>query len=336
MKYTPNFSDPRCRSRAVKALTFVEQFTRATRVDWLSIKEIYKHFGNTSRALGHYLKELLLEPADPYYNPLTGVCKKYRLRSEGVNELKQQLGLSVDEVIVPLEIEQQIKTGDFDYDVKSDRLYTAAQFIPRRYRTSVLANHGYKYHFDIEAAAPTMLAQRAQQRRPKLKLPALEAYIQDRARLRQQLAQECRVSEEKIKTAINSILQGGVLSRRLTNKTFMALNYDYDAVIRLNNNDLMISLKKDIAKMWQALKEEMPRTSGKITPRDKAALYRAYENQVGKEIRKILKRTKMRFLWIHDGWACDQMIDPVMIEQRVRQLTGFKIKLDWAIYDELS
>jgi hypothetical protein len=343
MTYTPNWSHARVRSRAFKALEFVEQYTRSNRVNWLSVKEIYKSFGNTSRDLGRYLKEQLLETADTYYNPLTGVCKKYRLNRIGYENVRTALGLKPDETKISDKIETQLISGEFDYKLMSDRLYTPAQFIPKRYRGSILANHGYRYHFDIEAAAPTVLTQRAQTLNPKLKLPTLLAYIENRSHYRKQISIDCGISEHTVKTAINSILQGGVLSRRLQNKTFQALNYDSDAVIKLNHNEFLISLKKDIRSMWVSLRSEIPRRTRvtangleqyeRVSPRDKAALYRTYELQIGDQIRKIIKKNKIKYLWLHDGWACDQMIDPNVIETSVRQLTGFKIKLDWYIHE---
>jgi hypothetical protein len=334
MSYEPNWQHSRVRARTIKALAFVEQYTRSTRVDWLSIKEIYKHFGNTSRDLGRYLKEQLLEEADSYYNMTTGVCKKYRLNKQGHDRVRSCIGLEPTEPVVSDKIVEQVQSGQFLYQERSDRHYTAAQFIPKERRHTLLENHGYRYHYDIEAAAPTVLAQQAQLLKPKLKIPTLLLLISDRKSMRQQIAQESSVTEAKIKIAVNSILHGGILSRRLGNKTYMNLNYDSDAVIRLNNSPTMRLLKKDIAKMWQVLKPEMTPISGRITPRDKASLYRSYENQIGKEIKKILARTKQRYLWIHDGWASDTCIDPIEIETRVRQLTGFKIKLDLEICEE--
>ena len=341
MTYQPNWTNARVLQRAFKCLTFVEQYTKPNRVEWISVQEIYKHFGNTSRPLGLYLKELLLEPADPYYNPLTGVCKKYRRNNEGYKFLRAQLG---DPAYEPsAAVLEQIATGDFEYQEKSDRLYTAAQYIPKRYRGRILANHGYRYHYDIEAAAPTVLLQSALKQNPKLDLLHLDYYINNRTEIRQRIAHACEISIEQTKTVINAVLHGGIISRRNDNRTFMDLNYNYDAVIKLNNNPDMINLKKDISLMWKSLKDQFPirysercgkQVRARTSPREKGAMYRSIEKEIGEVIMKLLKKEKARALWIHDGWCCDKVVDPVVIQLKVKQHTGYAIKLDWSIYED--
>lgn len=342
--YQPNFSDPRIIKAATKALTFVELYTKSNEVHWISSSELYKHFGNTTRPLGRWLKAQLLITRDNYYNPLTGQCKKYSKNSDGA---KLVMGLINDPDFTPEikpEIMQQIRSGDFPYVDKSHRSFTAAQYIPSKIRDSKLNNEGYRYHYDIEAAAPRMLMQRAQFFKPDIKLCHLEHYIHNRSQVRDAMAKNCGITKDQAKTVINAVLQGSVISKYKDSKLFMALNYDYAAVTCLQTDVITQNLVKDIKAVWKALKCEFPVRyqtdkngkirSARINSQQKSGYYRELESQVGKTIRKILNNSDTRYLWIHDGWRCDKVFDPGMIETKVRQKTGLVIKLEYTIYEE--
>lgn len=344
MTYAPNFQDPRIQRAARKALTFVELYTKSTDVSWISVKEIYRHFGNTTRPLGRWLKQQLLTVKDDYYNIATGQCKRYTKNSQGVQLVKELLNDPDFEPQLSQELRDQIESGDFAYEEKSHRLFNPVQFIPKRLRNSILHNKGYRYHYDIVAAAPNLLRQRALQLNPGLKTPALDQYLARRTQIRQQIAQQCQITENQAKTVVNALLQGGVISSWSTNKIFQELNYDYDAIKRLNNNEFICELKQDIREIWQSLRSEFPvryltDKSGKtrrrrLSGREKSELYRELESSVGVVIRRYLKKNKCKSLWIHDGWACDKAVDPNQIVQEVRRQTGFVIELDWTIYED--
>lgn len=344
MTYSPKFNDPRIVRAAKKALTFVELYTKSTAVDWISSKELYKHFGNTTRPLGRWLKTQLLETRDHYFNPLTGACKKYSKRPEGVKLIKQLINDPNFAPEIKPEIIDQINSGVFDYTEKSNRLFTAAQFIPRRIRDQKLNNAGYKYHYDIEAAAPRMLYQTAQRKNPDLKLVHLEHYIENRSQVRDDISKNCGITKDQAKTVINAVLQGSYISKYRHSKLFMALNQDYGAVSRLQNDITTQNLVKDIKVLWSTLKCEFPvryltdkngkTRSVRIDSKQKSGYYRDLEQQVGKIIRKILNKESLRYLWIHDGWRCDKVIDPALIESEVRRKTGLVIKLECTIYED--
>jgi hypothetical protein len=207
-----------------------------------------------------------------------------------------------------------------------------------------LANAGYRYAYDIEAAAPTMLLQRAQQIRPDFVAPSLQAYIDNRTAARTQMATEASCTTDQIKAVLNSILQGSIISTWSSNKLFCALNYDYALIDRLKQSESLTAIRSDIKRLWQCLRDEFPREvvtykngstrSNKLSGRQKSAYYRQFENQIARVIQKSLRKQKLRFLWVHDGWQCDQAIDPVELTQQVRRQTGFVIKLDWAVYED--
>jgi hypothetical protein len=344
MTYTPNFGDPRIQARCTKVLNFVELYITTNKTAWIARQEFYKHFGNTSRPLGKYLKHTILDTTDNWFNQATGECKKYRLNIAGLNHVKTLAGLEQFVPTIDTELDQQLTTGDFEYSAKSDRLYNPIQNITRRIRQPLLANRGYRYNYDIEAAAPTVLLQRAQQIDPDVNFPALENYVLNRSVVRQQLAKSCEISQTQVKFVINAMLQGAVISCYEHGKIFQELHSDYDAVKRLQHNDQIQAIKQDIRVLWSILRQDLPERhitlkSGKtrrarLNGRDKSGYYRAIESQVGKVIQKALRKHKIKFLWIHDGWACDGIIDPRALETQVRRSTGYTIKIDYEVFGD--
>jgi len=342
MTYTPNFGDPRIQARCTKVLNFVELYITTNKTAWIARQEFYKHFGNTSRPLGKYLKNTILDTTDNWFNQATGECKKYRLNIAGLNHVKTLAGLEQFVPDLDAEFDQQLTTGDFEYSAKSDRLYNPIQQIPKRTRAPLLANRGYRYNYDIEAAAPTLLLQRAQQIDHTAEFPALNHYISDRSQIRADIALACEISQTQVKFVINAILQGAVITCYQHSKIFHELNCDYDAIRRLQHDVTIQALKLDIKKLWQVLRGDLPTRhivtkSGKtrrarLSGRDKSGYYRALESQVGKAIQKSLRKQRIKFLWIHDGWACDAITDPRALETQVRRATGYTIKIDYEVF----
>jgi hypothetical protein len=343
MTYKPNFNDPRIKARVRKALNFVELYLRPNRINWVASAELYQVFGNTSRQPARFLKETMLTVADPYYNKDTRACIKYRLNAEGVNRIKQLAGLEDFVPEISPDLEQQLASGDFEYETKSDRLFNQIQFYNREVRGSLLNNHGYRYNYDIEAAAPTLLLQQAQQRDRDFTAPALEQYITNRSAVRQQLAQECGITESQVKFVINAVLQGGVISCFRDSRIFNELHCNYEAIRHLQHNAVLLDIRDDIREMWRILKEDFPQRtvtdrlgrtrSARLSGRDKSGYYRQLESQVGRVIRRHLKKNNIRCLWLHDGWCCDRVVDTAALITQVRQQTGFVIQLDRGVYE---
>lgn len=343
MTYQPRLTDPRVRRRVVEAIRQVDHFLKPNQVHSLSQSLRRQWFGTTSNPLSQWLDQTLLETVDPHFNMNTGLCKKYRLRASALNNLKQQLGIETTYQLAP-QLLDTIQTGDFDYVEKSDRWYSEAQFIPSKIRGDLLANAGYRYKYDIKAAAPTVLLQRAQQVNHNFQAPALTAYIQDRTAIRNRIAQEATVTVEQVKTVLNALLQGSFLSTWGNNKLYCVLNQDYDVVQRLKSSATLTAIRSDIRNLWQCLRDEFPveyttdknsrQRRRKLSGRTKSAYYRKFERQIATVIQRSLRKQHSRFLWIHDGWQSDQMTDIVDLQSQVRRKTGFLIDIDWEIYED--
>lgn len=343
MTYSPNLRDPRNIRRITAAIQAIERYVKPNQVYTIAQSQRRAWFGNLSNPLSRWIDQHLLEVVDPYFNMATGQCIKYRLREQNLNQLKSDIGICTL-YTPPVEIQQQIESGAFEYELKSDRWFAAAQFIASGIRGPLLANAGYRYAYDIEAAAATLLLQRARQISPGFEAAHLDAYIQDRNAIRNQIALEATTSTDTVKLVINAVLQGSILSTHSSSKLFDALNQDYALVQRLKSSQTLTAIRTDIKMMWQCLRDQLPREYitdkkgcerlRKLSARDKSAYYRSYENQVAQVIKRYLKQKKLRFLWVHDGWQCDKAIDPVELCARVRQQTGFVIKLDCGVFED--
>lgn len=343
MSYTPNFDNRAVKNRIQKCVEFVDSHIRSGETRQISKVLLQKHFGNCSRQPSNWIHNFLLEVADPHYNMNIGKCKIYRKRPGAVSELRKLAGLS-DEYVPSPELQQQIDTGNFEYSEKSDRWYSTAQYITSKRRGRLLANNGYMHSYDIKAAAPAILFQRARQVDRDFEAADLEYYINNRSQVRQLIAVEAGTSTDTVKDVVNSLLQGSVLTTFSTSKLFQKLNSDYQLVQRLKQSATLNSLRCDLRALWKCLRDEFERTycidcNGKprakrLSARDKAAYYRSYENQVARVIQRYLKKHSVRYLWVHDGWQCDKAIDPSELCARVRQQTGFVIELDWTTYED--
>lgn len=352
MSYTPNFSDARIQRRIAKSLDWCNTYLSETKTHWLGQREIQRQFGSLSRPLGIYLRNTLLICVNSYYSNLTtSVCKTYKLNIDGYLRLCQSINYEPKFVLNPKH-QQQLESGVFDYNDTSDRSFNGIQFISKEKRRSILENQGYRFHYDIEAAAPTLLLQRCQQLQLhhsihsqgyKIKqLEALDYYINNRSEIRQQIATECQTNDKIIKEVITLALLGAVLASNSHSSIFKEINNDYALMTRLQNSKSLREILKDISGMWKILRELLPvrylidknglQRRRALKGSDKSGLYRSLEKQVGDVIRRSLRGT--RCLWIHDGWSCDKVCDEIELISEVRRQTGFVIKLDREQFDQ--
>jgi hypothetical protein len=298
----------------------------------LSRNEIYKHFGNTSRQPGAYLKQLLLLETDGYYNHITGQCKKYSLRKQNLQELKNLVGYKENTTVSSLTL-QELESGQFEYEHKSNRQFHPLQFKPKRKKRTILSRHGYRYEFDIRAAAHTLLLQHARHLGHTQPTPALDEYLNNRDQFRSYLAHELNTSQKTAKAILTGILQGAVISSWYTSTIFEQLDYNRDRVEHLRSLEFVQQYQTECREIWRTIKVARGITT-RMNGKKKAEIYRELENQVGKTIQKYLNKTNNTYFFEHDGWSCREMIDPMRLCDEVRRQTGFVIELDCTIWED--
>ena len=332
--YTPNYNDPRVKNRIIQAIAFVEQYVSKTKPNWLSTRAIDKHFGQGQLDISKFLRQKLLIIVDNHFNFETGKCKTYIQNPDGVNELRQALGgVKITPKITP-QLQTQLNTGLFEYNDSSDRLFNPLQNLPRYVKKDILSNNGYKYNFDIECAAPTLLYQYAQRSGLNRSLQAIEAYIEHRSVIREELCILYKLDIKQVKQLINALFQGAYLSVDHRTSIYHLLNGNCHLIRQLQSNEYLCELRSDIKSMWAVIIPDMKLKLNKkrITGRDKSAKYREIEREVMDVIKRELKRTKNKHLLQHDGWTSKEMCDVNMLRSYVRSHTGYLIKIDTEIY----
>ena len=333
MSYQPNFNDPRVHKRIVQAIAWATtNLTNEPRSK--SQREIADQLGRSDTSIGLYLRNQLLICVDHYYNPETHVCKKYILNQDGLKELRQ--ASSTNKIELKPELQQQLDSGEFEYQDTSDRLFNPIQYIPRRIRQDILTSNNYRHNYDIECAAPTLLYQYAQRSGNLNKnLTYIEHYIANRAQVRNELSIKYNIPLKVIKETINALFQGAYLSHRANTSILTLLGNQHNLINQLKSDPYLTELRQDISAMWRSISREMREGLNKkrLSARDKAAKYRELERLVMDVIKRELRRTKNKFLLLHDGWSCRDVVDITYLLSCVRSSTGYVIKLDWEIWE---
>jgi hypothetical protein len=333
MAYSPNFNDPRVKAKCQSALAFVEQFVKTDKSHWLSTREIGRHFGWQGRPLGKFLKDTLLICTDPYYNPLTGQCKKYKSNADGIRFIKQQLGISTVTLEISDKLQEELATGEFEYTDKSNRIHHPLQRLPKRIKLPILRKHNYRHEYDIQCSVHRLLLQHAQKLGLTTLTPALDEYISDRTSVRERLANDCGITVKQVKQVLTALIQGGTLSSFHENRIFAELNYNKVSLGHLQMNPYICEFKEECKQLWTTIKPTLSVGTRRLNGRDKSELYRILEESVRVVIVRYLKKDKNKHFFEHDGWSSERAVDIDQLINEVRRQTGFVIELDWTIHE---
>ena len=358
--YTPNWSDPRVQRRVRRAIGFAAGVISADKPQAWSTRYIDQWFGQAQNPLSCLLREQLLIVSDNHWNKDTGQCKQYLLNPVGLSFLCDAVGLNKDynySTTYPIvlqvaqqEYQQQLATGDFEYNDQSQRLWHPLQNFRRDVKRDVLESAGYQYHYDIECCAMTLIHQYSQkipevvvnhkwQQGPMdLYLFALRDYLRDRKTIRTQIAQAADISEDLVKRIVNALLAGAQLSQNPTTQIYQMLSGDIARIQFLQQHEYLTQLRADIRTCWDYIKPTLPRRSqttksGRqrmipVSSRQKWAVYFDLERQVLNEVRDYLTENNNRHFLEHDGWSCVREIDQSVLRDRIQKKTGFLIEFE--------
>jgi hypothetical protein len=378
-KYQPNFNHLRVRSRINLALAFIERTFKLKHSELYISKHQIDHkdnLGSSSNPLSQYLREVLLICTDNSYrfNSEQNKSKRYRANHLGVQYLREQLKETTaiswwhyrdlykanaqythSNVVLLDEYQQEqadsafdeyqeeIDSGQFVMKAKGYREYHRLQTIPRDIRTKKFAQAGYCHDYDIEAAAPTLLLQRARLMGHTTATPAIDAFLNNKVEIRQYLADTAHIEYSQAKQTITALFQGGILSTHSTNKIFTTiLHFNGSAISALQQCEYVELLKKEISDIWRTLSRDIERQTivdrngntrkKRITGKQKAAIYGETEQEIIKSVKRYIKKKEksIRVMFEHDGWRCDRIIDRDDLISHVRRTTGYLIKIDYS------
>ena len=348
-KYQPPFNRPQTMRRCKLALGFACGVMSETKSHPWHSRYIDKYFGMSSRPLSKWLRKTLLICTDEFYRfnipGEKGICKKYILNVEGVRFLKEALNLSnihyypIVTALAQVDHKQELDSGNFTYDDKSNRLWHPLQRYRKEYRTNILAESGYTHDYDIECSAPTLIHQYAQQLGLDEYLFALRRYLNDRTAVRDELSQGLELDPGVVKEIVNALFCGATIS---TNKDhsdiYHILNGDLARIEYLKQNEFIKELVSDIKTCWTYIRPHMQKrtrvVNGKerllpLNARQKWNVYFELERVVLNSVRTYLDERSIKYFLIHDGWTCNREVDREELGNYVRDTTGYEIKFDY-------
>lgn len=342
--YQPNFNDPRVIARITKSTAWVKKYLSSTKPQWLSTREIDKHFGTQNHSLGKYLRTQLLYCTDEVYSKIKKKCKQYVLNQQGLDFLITQVsGLQYSVTEVDAGLTEQLITGQFQYKDSSNRLFNPIQNIKRQAKKELLSQHGYKYEYDIECSAFTLIYQYAQNCGMDEWPVSINDYIKNKNEIRERIAEECEIDLITTKRIINGLLQGAIISHDPNTTIMKELQGDHLKIEWFKQDQFIQDLKSDIKMCWDYIRPYMQVrtiTTKKgitkklpLTSKQKTGLYRDLERQVLNEVRTYLERISVRYFLEHDGWSCERELDLNELQDFIRNQTGFVINIDSTIHD---
>jgi hypothetical protein len=318
-----------------------------------STRDIDRWFGSQRNQLSQYLRSQLLIVTNNRWNQHTGQCKQYCANPAGQAYLSQAIGVTSSTTAVPVvqaEYLTELTSGEFRYQDKSSRLWHPLQNFRRETKQAVLEKAGYRYHYDIEACAMTLIYQHSQripehvvngkwQQGPMdLYLSALRAYLSDRTHYRKLIADQAGIDPDVVKRIITALLAGAQLSRSPSTQIYHLLSGDVSRIEFLKQHEFLCELRQDIRTCWEYIKPTLPRRarqdkSGRlrmlpVSSRQKWGVYFDLERQVLNEIRAFLRETQNKHFLEHDGWSCQREIDRKILCERIEKNTGFVIQID--------
>lgn len=342
MTYKPNFEDPRVRRRTQRALDFVYGcFSDKKSRSW-STRDIDRHFGQQQHQLSQWLRSQLLVVADANYNYLQGQCKRYQLNRAGYQSVQQQLGIPAQRTQWAAEqFQDELSQRQFTYRDLNNRLWHPLQNLRREAKQATLYDSGFRYQYDIQCCAPHLLWQHSylDQREPWTEVPQyIDAYVQNRSQIRQQISHSVQLDTSAVKVIINALFSGARLGCNRDFALYQMLEYDQARMRYLQQDPFISGLRQDIRVMWRYIAPSMQRRTRldqnnqqrllPISSREKWSRYFELERAVLNRVIEYFNLRDIEFFAEHDGWTTVQELDECDLRDFVRTKTGYDIKLD--------
>lgn len=365
-EYTPNFRDPRVRSRCIRAMGFVRGVMSETKQRSWSTRYIDLYLGNQRNDLSKWLRNQLLIVTDDFYKFNSGeeksICKKYLLNARGLNYLRDKLDINTHSYypivveVIKQDHSQELSTGNFTYQDKSNRLWHPLQRYRKEHKRQVLEQHDFKYHYDIECCAPTLIHQFSQQIPEVIVnnkwqqgpmdeyLEHINYYLKNRQAVREELAKGLELPTAAAKEIINALFCGAIISNNKHSDIYDILLGDSARIVYLQQHEFIQNLIKDIKVCWSYIRPTMQKRtklmpSGReklcrITCRQRWQVYFEQERRVLDVIRLYLDMNDVKYFLEHDGWSSNKDIDLVKLHEFVSERTGYRLNFDFDTSNE--
>ena len=354
LTYTPNFTDPRVVRRVRGALGFARACFSETKPRAWSTRYIDRHFGQHTTDISRWLRKQLLITTDSHWSKDTRKCKQYVLNGTGYEQLVTQFKSDNDATINVLEVSKELVTNwaqaefkdelaakIFTYNDIKNRLWHPLQNLRREDKRLVLAQANFKFQYDIQCCAPTLIHQLAQRYEMDLYLPHIEGYLANRKYVRDTIAHNVELDPSAVKIIITALFSGAKIGNNPTFAIYKLLDGDLARLTYLKQDSYLTGLREEIKTCWDYIKTSLPRRAVVnknnkqqmlgISSKQKWGVYFDLERQVLNSVINYLNLTDNQFFTEHDGWTTTNEIDQQELIDYVVQTTGYRIRIDLEI-----
>jgi hypothetical protein len=344
--FTPNLSS-RYKVRTLRRIKMALGFSIA-RLNEVG-REVYSRditeaFGNCTKPLSMWLRQHLLFCVDDSFafNTANSHCKMYALNHRAAKVVRQVLEEAEGRKYSDMELvaewakighETELANLQFGYYEREHcaRLWHPLQNMRKGMKHVFWSSVGLPHNYDIQAAAPTLIYQKAKMLGAK-RAEVLECFLNEPKEFRQYLADVAGIKTKAAKEVLNALFCGANLGANHKFDLFHVLGKDEIKVELLKADPLLTALREDIARCWNTLKSAMPEVFelDATEARESQLRWRLYfslERQVLDAICSELDRLDVRHFKEHDGFRTDKEIDMSSVEAHVLSSTDFSVSL---------
>lgn len=345
--YTPNISDPRIRSRLLRAQGFARGLLHPYKPRQIAQVLLNKYMGQGQHDLGEWLRGELLTCTNEYWDMYGGRCKEYTLNLSGWLRVRDllKLPLATDQEIVNEWANKEFATefsDEFVYTDKSDRLWHPLQNVRTSVRRELFAAEGMGWVYDIECCAPTLIHQYSKQLGNKEWQPRINEYLMDRTAVREWLGEELGITTGTAKVLLTAIFAGAPIGCNKLWAVYNLLDCDRARINWLQENFWIKEFIAEVRACWNYIKPVMGRRAKimpnnkqrmlAIQPRDKWAVYFRLERRIINEVRLYLLARNNRHFLEHDGWTTEQPVDLTELTAHIKLVTDFEVQITEKFY----
>lgn len=234
---------------------------------------------------------------------------------------------------------KELRSKEFTYKDKSDRLWNDIQNIRSDARHILLSEFGYSFNYDISTCAQTLLLQYAEQNGLDEYMFATKEYISHKNEIRTKLCKETGLEIKEVKFLISALFCGARLSKSSWSSLYDLVDNVPETMELLQNNEYIKEIKKEISKIWKTLDDTVMYQTyknldngkkRKLPPNctQKWGVYFRQERKVLDSVREYLQEKNIPSFLEHDGWVTERKLDLNELTQYIKDKTGFKIIIE--------
>jgi hypothetical protein len=297
-----------------------------------------------------------------------GKCKSYKINPDGLSFLRDillgktdivqldsedddnnslsiiypsvsQVGIMLDRKLINNwcvhEYGEELRSMNFNYKDKSNRLWHPIQNIKKENKKLILAEMGLGNHYDIEACAPNLIKQYAEHTGMDEPLTALNEYLNDKSNVRTRISEQLEVPTQITKVIINALFCGARIGNNPDFAISQLLNHDSARITWLKEDPYIMQLRADIKTCWDYIEPHLPKSyittsngikrKAPLTSKRKWNLYFEQERKVLNQVKTYLQLTNNRCFLEHDGFVTEHSIDLNDLQDFINQTTDYNL-----------